>query len=117
MEDWTSNPMNTEIRRGQIGGMIYLVGLGNIHRLFPKVNGDDFFVCVQRSLHDGFRGGLFLLYLSFVAIFAGLGLGSTNADYTEAITLVAGITLGSAFWWLLLNGYIAYEASNRTGEK
>ena len=40
--------------------------------------------------------------LSFVAIFAGLGLGTTDIAYSDAILLVTGITLGSAIWWLLL---------------
>ena len=41
--------------------------------------------------------------LSFVAIFAGLGLGK-SADYFSAIALVAGVFGGSALWWLLLSG-------------
>lgn len=45
--------------------------------------------------------------LSFVAIFAGLGLGSSGTDYTYAVLLVIGITLGSAIWWLLLSGSVA----------
>lgn len=45
--------------------------------------------------------------LSFVAIFAGLGLGSTSIDYADAVLLVVGITLGSAIWWLLLSGGVA----------
>ncbi len=39
--------------------------------------------------------------LSFVAIFAGLGLGSAN-NYWDAGILVLGVFLGSAFWWLIL---------------
>jgi threonine/homoserine/homoserine lactone efflux protein len=39
--------------------------------------------------------------LSFIAIFAGLGLGSKN-DYWDAGILVLGVFLGSAFWWLIL---------------
>lgn len=38
--------------------------------------------------------------LSFVAIFAGLGLGTVNTDFASAMMLVLGITLGSAAWWL-----------------
>ena len=40
--------------------------------------------------------------LSFAAIFAGLGAGSTNGDYTTASLLIGGIFAGSALWWLLL---------------
>jgi threonine/homoserine/homoserine lactone efflux protein len=38
--------------------------------------------------------------LSFVAVFAGLGLVSEGTDYMDALSLVIGITLGSACWWL-----------------
>lgn len=51
--------------------------------------------------------------LSFVAIFAGLGLGSTSVDYTGAVLLVIGITLGSAIWWMLLSGGVAYILHKR----
>ena len=51
--------------------------------------------------------------LSFVAIFAGLGLGSTSVDYTGAVLLVIGITLGLAIWWMLLSGGVAYILHKR----
>lgn len=40
--------------------------------------------------------------LSFLAVFAGLGLSSTGS-YGDSIALVLGILFGSAFWWLLLS--------------
>lgn len=43
--------------------------------------------------------------LSFVAIFAGLGLGS-GGDYRSAAALVLGVFVGSALWWLLLSGAV-----------
>jgi threonine/homoserine/homoserine lactone efflux protein len=42
--------------------------------------------------------------LSFAAIFAGLGGGSTNGDVPSAMLLVLGVFLGSAIWWFLLSG-------------
>jgi len=51
--------------------------------------------------------------LSFIAVFAGIGLGSTHTGYTNAILLVSGITLGSACWWLLLSSGIAYLLRHR----
>ena len=42
--------------------------------------------------------------LSFVAIFAGLGIGNTNGNYADATTLVSRVFFGSAIWWLLLSG-------------
>lgn len=45
-----------------------------------------------------------LTILSFAAIFAGLGVGSARGNYISAATLVLGVFLGSALWWLLLSG-------------
>ena len=42
--------------------------------------------------------------LSFVAIFAGLGVGSAGGSYPGATILVLGVFLGSALWWFLLSG-------------
>jgi threonine/homoserine/homoserine lactone efflux protein len=44
--------------------------------------------------------------LSFLAVFAGLGLGATGAGAGFALPLVAGVVLGSAAWWLLLSGLV-----------
>lgn len=41
--------------------------------------------------------------LSFVAVFAGLGLAASQHDYGSATAMVGGVFLGSAFWWLLLS--------------
>lgn len=41
--------------------------------------------------------------LSFVAIFAGLGLGTVNRGHISALFLVAGIFSGSMLWWLLIS--------------
>jgi arginine exporter protein ArgO len=45
--------------------------------------------------------------LSFVAIFAGIGLGSTVADYGSAALLVFSVFAGSALWWLILSGSVS----------
>lgn len=42
--------------------------------------------------------------LSFAAIFAGLGVGDPDGDVLSAMTLVSGVFLGSALWWLVLSG-------------
>lgn len=42
--------------------------------------------------------------ISFAAIFAGLGLASTNGNYVSAVVLVLGVFIGSALWWLILSG-------------
>jgi threonine/homoserine/homoserine lactone efflux protein len=48
-----------------------------------------------------------LTILSFAAIFAGLGIGSTSSGaYSSAIILVIGVFLGSGTWWFLLSGIV-----------
>jgi threonine/homoserine/homoserine lactone efflux protein len=42
--------------------------------------------------------------LSFAAVFAGLGVASSGANYGSATVLVLGVFAGSALWWLLLSG-------------
>jgi threonine/homoserine/homoserine lactone efflux protein len=44
--------------------------------------------------------------LSFVAVFAGFGLGA-SPGYLSASILVAGVFVGSAVWWLLLSSGVA----------
>ncbi len=51
--------------------------------------------------------------LSFIAVFAGLGLGTTNPSISDAVILVLGITLGSAIWWLVLSFGVAYMLRHR----
>lgn len=41
--------------------------------------------------------------LSFAAIFAGLGAGAADGDVLSAMTLVCGVFLGSALWWVFLS--------------
>jgi threonine/homoserine/homoserine lactone efflux protein len=53
--------------------------------------------------------------LSFVAVFAGFGLG-TSSDYLGAGTLVAGVFLGSAFWWLLLSSGVSLFSARITSD-
>ena len=44
--------------------------------------------------------------LSFMGIFAGLGLGSTGGNYVSAGVLVMGVFIGSASWWLILSSVV-----------
>ena len=43
--------------------------------------------------------------LFFVAVFAGLGIGSESHHYVTAGILVSGVFIGSAMWWLVLIGF------------
>jgi len=42
--------------------------------------------------------------LCFIAVFAGLGLGSVNKDMLSALLMATGVIVGSASWWLILSG-------------
>lgn len=46
--------------------------------------------------------------LSFAAIFAGLGAGSTGNGWTSAALIVFGVFTGSLLWWILLACIIGY---------
>lgn len=41
--------------------------------------------------------------LSFIAIFAGLGLVGSSQSWAAALALIVGVFLGSALWWLCLS--------------
>jgi threonine/homoserine/homoserine lactone efflux protein len=45
--------------------------------------------------------------ISFAAVFAGLGLTSSNGNYATAALLVSGVFLGSASWWLILSSLVS----------
>ncbi|MGH7681053.1 MAG: LysE family transporter, partial [Candidatus Eiseniibacteriota bacterium] len=45
--------------------------------------------------------------LSFVAVFAALGLGTTHPEPLSAASLVLGVFVGSAGWWLFLSGGVS----------
>ena len=44
--------------------------------------------------------------ISFLAVFAGLGLGMAGSGPIGAVWMVAGVVLGSAAWWLMLSGAV-----------
>jgi len=46
-----------------------------------------------------------LTILFFVAVFAGLGIGTEGGDYLLAGILVSGVFMGSGMWWLILSGF------------
>jgi threonine/homoserine/homoserine lactone efflux protein len=45
--------------------------------------------------------------LSFVAIFAGLGLGSVSKGILPAVLMTIGVITGSALWWFILSGGVS----------
>ena len=50
--------------------------------------------------------------LSFAAIFAGLGMGGEQRDYLSAGSLVLGVFIGSASWWLILSAVVGHLGRN-----
>lgn len=46
--------------------------------------------------------------LTFVAIFAGLGLGSHDIGTASALFMTVGVLAGSALWWLILSGGVSF---------
>ncbi len=53
--------------------------------------------------------------LSFVAIFAGLGI--TQTSYASSATLVFGVFTGSVLWWLVLVSGVSYLRNRLTPER
>ena len=49
--------------------------------------------------------------LSFVAVFAGLGLANTGGNFVSASLLVLGVFIGSAIWWLILSSAVGFLGS------
>jgi threonine/homoserine/homoserine lactone efflux protein len=48
-----------------------------------------------------------LTILSFIAIFASVGLGNTRSNAFDAVTVVVAVFCGSALWWLILTTLVS----------
>jgi threonine/homoserine/homoserine lactone efflux protein len=89
-----------------IGGL-FLIYLG--FKTFYKKPKDLVLTNQKVKLIDAYGSTLFLTLtnpmtiISFVAIFAGLGLVSESGNYLSASLLVLGVFIGSALWWLILS--------------
>jgi threonine/homoserine/homoserine lactone efflux protein len=55
-----------------------------------------------------------LTIFSFAAVFAGAGLLSSRRDFVSAGSLVAGVILGSALWWVALSSGISFFSGRFT---
>lgn len=51
--------------------------------------------------------------LSFIAVFAGLGVGLAGNNYAQTASVVGCVFIGSALWWFILSGGIAYILHGR----
>ncbi|WP_328699946.1 LysE family translocator [Chengkuizengella marina] len=93
----------------QIVGGVFLVYIGlKIFSSKPQVSPSN---SKNKGLLSSYLTTFFLTItnpvtiLSFMGIFAGLGIGSLeNPDYLLSFLLVIGVFLGSATWWLVLTG-------------
>ena len=69
---------------------------------------------ISNGLFNNFISTFFLTItnpttiLSFLAVFAGLGLVSSQADYSTSTILVLGIFVGSALWWFILSFMVSF---------
>ncbi len=94
---------------GLLGG-VFLCCLG-IRTLLARPRGDD---QQARPVAAGDWASTFALtltnpmtILSFVGIYAGLGVGTAGGDYAEAGLVVVGVFLGSLLWWVILSAAVA----------
>ncbi len=55
--------------------------------------------------------------LSFIAIFAGIGLGATTQEFSSSILLVTGVFFGSAIWWFILSTAVSFFQYKITPDK
>ena len=98
----------------RLGGGLFLLYLG-VKTFLSAPSGEAGQVAktTSRGLWGAYLSTLLLTLtnpltiLSFVAIFAGLGLAETGGDLLSAGILVLGVFSGSAAWWLLLSGGVS----------
>ncbi len=46
--------------------------------------------------------------VSFIGIYAGLGLGDVSSNFSSACVVTVGVFLGSAIWWIVLSLVMGY---------
>lgn len=104
----------------QLAGGIFLLYLGwKTFFAEPRANLND---PVHKSLLNDFLSIFFLTVtnpmtiLAFLGVFAALGLTTANGNYLHALSLVLGVFLGSAAWWLLLSEGVTLFRKKVTGQ-
>jgi threonine/homoserine/homoserine lactone efflux protein len=94
-----------------IGGL-FLIYLGV--RSFLSKPATEEAAVASKGLLNNFISTFFLTLtnpstiLSFIAIFAGLGLASSSADYFSSTAIVFGVFIGSALWWFILSFIVSF---------
>ncbi len=96
----------------QLCGGIFLFYLG-FKTFFAKTANNNINEKTQHNLMKIY-GTTFVLtltnpmtILSFIGIFARLGLGTRYTNYFHALSLVIGVFFGSLLWWLILSTGVA----------
>ncbi|MEI6089384.1 MAG: LysE family transporter [bacterium] len=51
---------------------------------------------------------------SFIAIFAGIGLGSVKATHPSTLIIIPGVFVGASLWWLTLSYFVSIFKSKIT---
>lgn len=92
----------------QFGGALFLIYLGVVTFRTPPST-DTAHAATAPNLPSAYASTFALTLanpmtiLSFIGIFAGLGLGASGAGPLASLALVVGVFLGSAAWWLMLS--------------
>lgn len=101
--------VNQKVWLGLLGGL-FLCYLGIA--TFLTKPAEEPASAMGNNLIDAYASTFFLTLtnpmtiISFAAIFAGLGLASTQGNYISAGMLVLGVFLGSALWWIILSSSV-----------
>ena len=88
--------------------LLYLGAKTFLSRSTPARNGEnrpqpgDFFRAYSSTFALTITNPVTII--SFTAIFAGLGIGSSGGSMIGAMMMVAGVFCGSSAWWTILSG-------------
>ena len=96
----------------QLIGGLFLIYLG-IKTLLAKPAEKEANTQKSKGLLGDYLNTFFLTItnpmtiLSFIAVFAGLGIGGMHISYLKSILLVLGVIFGSLVWWLSLTLFVS----------
>jgi threonine/homoserine/homoserine lactone efflux protein len=95
-------------------GGLFLISLGTKTFFTSATQEPSQGKIIHRSLISDFFSTFFLTLsnpltiLSFIAVFAGLGLVNVSDKFSDAIALVIGIFFGAALWWSILSEGVTF---------
>jgi len=94
----------------RLSGGIFILYLGYI--TFKSIPAEAAAGTSSNRLPSAFASTFFLTItnpitiMSFAAVFAGIGVGTTDETYISSLFLVIGVFTGSSLWWLFLSAMI-----------